>query len=220
MVSYINTGNERVVLHGRSNIISNPIENEINIFHSLGSGGFEKQQNIKKTFYDEDYLSPREKYEKILSNQGIIGRALDKVKNKIPVLSLFGMIGSNETENIIAKYENGELSEFEAYSAVENYGKNQKIMTDFVINAVTFISVLLSIILMFNFDTGTGIKIAFVCATGGASRLLLEKFECLTKSALNEKCKRLVFETPPENSGFEPKIPIQENIFKFGLQKI
>ena len=68
-----------------------------------------------------------EEYKKIKSQQGIIGRTWNGIKN------LFGLkSGSKAIENTLKQYKNGGISEEEAKQALENYKEGQKTCVDVV----------------------------------------------------------------------------------------
>ena len=67
----------------------------------------------------------RDEFNSIKEEQGLIGKAWDGIKN------FFNMkTGSDNIEDTITKYENGEISEQEAKSALENYKNGQKMCVD------------------------------------------------------------------------------------------
>ena len=69
----------------------------------------------------------RQEFEEVKSQQGIIGKTWDFVKN------VFGSkTGSNKVEEIIKQAEKGEISEEEAKQAIENYKEGQKTCVDVV----------------------------------------------------------------------------------------
>ena len=67
----------------------------------------------------------RDEFNSVKEEQGLIGKAWDGIKN------FFNMkTGSDNIEDTITKYENGEISEQEAKSALENYKNGQKMCVD------------------------------------------------------------------------------------------
>ncbi len=69
----------------------------------------------------------RKEFEEIKSQQGIIGKAWDGIKN------IFGAkAGSNKVEEVIKKAERGEITQEEAKEAIEKYKEGQKTCVDVV----------------------------------------------------------------------------------------
>ena len=67
----------------------------------------------------------RDEFNSVKEEQGLIGKVWDGIKN------FFNMkTGSDNIEDTITKYENGEISEQEAKSALENYKNGQKMCVD------------------------------------------------------------------------------------------
>lgn len=92
--------------------VSNPLEEDIFTY-----------QNENQTTAD----SLKEELNEIKEEQGVIGNLWDGFKN------LTGLgAGSNKTEKIIEQFENGEITEEEAKSAVEKYKAGQEMAVDVV----------------------------------------------------------------------------------------
>ena len=182
MVNYISaSGYTRTNTDISGLTTSNPIENEINIFYSSGGENFIKKYNCTKLNIEEDYKTPREEYEKILSEQGFIGRSINEIKNKIPFFTSIGLFGSNIIEELLDKYENEDYPEYKVRDVIYKYGKNQKILTELILDFITIFLFLSGFLLCSPLDTDTGIKIAISSSLCAVFRLGGGIFEICSK---------------------------------------
>ena len=109
---------------------------------------FEKSENSDNSNNDRasEIQKLREEWQLAQDRQGIFGKALDFVKNKVPFLSKFGMKGSEEIEKIIQQAENCEIYVEEARKATEKYTKNQDKVKEAAFDAGTAIAAKLLVV--------------------------------------------------------------------------
>ena len=118
--------------------------------------------SVQITTGKQDKSELREEFGKIKEEQGLIGKGWDFIKNVFNMKN-----GSDNVQEQIEKYENGEISEQEAKEAIENYKNGQKMSTDVVGDIVSGI-------------VAVGAA-ALAPVTGGASLLVAGSAGALTK---------------------------------------
>ena len=179
----------RVNLYGKNGYKAKQ-EEEINIFASLLSSDSTYKFDEYKTYYCDNYKTPREEFEKFMKEQGIIGQITDKLKNKNAFLSFLGYKGSYAIELVLYKYENDYILEYEAREAVRKYIKEQKQAIEFILSLLMIIFIIISFGLLKICEAETGIALSCSLLTGGFIKLAGKKLELLTSNLSKSKTKQ------------------------------
>ena len=112
------------------NIVFNPYINNISTSENMTKKQLLSHSNVQKDNYNFSTYNNSEilkEYKEIKSQQGIIGKTWDNIKN------LFGSkSGSKAIENTLIQYKKGEISEEEVKQIIENYKEGQKTCVDVV----------------------------------------------------------------------------------------
>ena len=112
------------------NIGFNPYINNISTSENMTKKQLLSHSNVQKDNYNFSTYNNSEilkEYKEIKSQQGIIGKTWDNIKN------LFGSkSGSKAIENTLIQYKKGEISEEEVKQIIENYKEGQKTCVDVV----------------------------------------------------------------------------------------
>lgn len=171
----------RIRLCEKSNFTSNAIDYDKSIFKT---NCFEYKYNEFETYYNDDYVSPREEFEEFQTKQGIIGRAIDKLKTVISLFTMLGFKNSNEIEYILDQYDNEEILEYEAREAVQKYKKSHTFLKECILNFAALFTMVITFFILKLFEVDTVHTFISVCTLSGLVRYALEKLEALTNSVL------------------------------------
>lgn len=166
---------------GAGYVVPADIENDYNVknedFNTEKS--IFSSNDVQLTEADASDLLKQE-FDSIKKEQGIIGKAWDKFKN-ITGLGL----GSNDVEDKIKQYENGEISYDEALASIQSFDSKQDGMVDMAANVVSGLAVAGSAVL-----TG-GTSLLAGAAIGGAVKAGIKTADRATNEiegdALNAK---------------------------------
>lgn len=173
--------------NNKNNVTSPIVEPDISIFQTEETD-IENREQLTETEKTENEAKSsvsskeelQEKFEQIQAEQGIVGKTIDKIKNKFPALSKIGFTGSDEIKEIMAKVESGEISIEEADEALEKYKENQEKTTDLVLNAGTLAIVTAVGLLAGPLGWGALATIGIATATGAVARVALGATEAAT----------------------------------------
>ena len=173
----------RVRMCEKSNFTSNEIDYDKSIFKT---NNFEYKYNEFEVYYNENYISPREEFEEYQLKQGVIGKAVDKLKTIISLFSILGIKNSHEIEVILERYDNEEILEYEARDAVQKYKKNQTMLKELVLNIIALFTMIISFFVLKICDVNTCDTLIAVCTLSGLIRYGFEKLEAVTNGILNK----------------------------------
>lgn len=185
MVASVNFGNAALSGYINNNITSDTLKT----YETAPVISFNESINNGDSFvYESETINGEittveeleEKFESIQAEQGIVGKTIDKIKNKIPFLSKIGFKGSDEVQAAVEKVKTGEMTLEEANEILEKYESNQDTATEIALDTATLLIVSGACMLAGPLGLGALAIVGVATAVGAASRVALGAAEAAT----------------------------------------
>jgi len=158
---------------------------KINSLNTLNSGNLLEDTtpttNKNTNELQETSLFLLQKYNDVQDKQGFIGKFCDKVKNKTDI-----GYSSKDCENVIAKYEKGEVSLEEAMVAINKFDKKQNNATELTANIITGITAIAAATALATGPIGWGLALLAGAPVGLVTKVLIKMADRGTNKVDND----------------------------------